>query len=86
MRASDPTTAAKQVSKISVASGGTPLAAAAFKPLPLGGHPPQVSNRASGAPVQAFHGAAVPHMVHPNSGIGLPASGSGMTVHVKGVK
>lgn len=76
MRASDPTTAAKQVSKISVASGGTPLASAAFKPLPLEPHTPQVSTRASGAPVNHFQAQAVPHMVHPNSGVGLPTGGA----------
>lgn len=87
MRASDPTTAAKQVSKISVASGGTPLAATAFKTLPIGAHPPQVNIRENNAPAHNYNAPqAVPHVMHPNSGIGMPTSGSPIVVHVPGVK
>jgi len=77
MRATDPTTAAKQVSKIAIASGGTPIAIAAFKPLPIPGHTPQVSVRASNAPVNHFQSSgAIPHMVHPSNGVGGPHIGA----------
>lgn len=76
-RATDPTTASKTVARVSANVGGTPLATAAFKPLPLGGHTPQVSVRASNAPVNHFQSAgALPHMVHPNSGVGSPHVGA----------
>lgn len=87
MRASDPTTASKNVSKIAVASGGTPLASAAFKPLPIGPHTPQVSVRAQNGPVNHFQSPqALPHMVHPNSGVGTPSVGHPMKIHVAGIK
>lgn len=70
-RATDPTTASKTVARVSANVGGTPLAAAAFKPLPFGPHAPQVSVRANNAPVNHFQSSgAPPHMVHPASGVG----------------
>lgn len=55
------------------AAGGTPLAQAAFKPLPVPGHTPQVSVRAHGAPVNKFQAVqALPHVIHPQNGVGLP--------------
>lgn len=73
MRASDPTTAAKQISRVPQASGGTPLANAAIKPLPIAAHTPQVSVRQNGAPVNHFQATqALPHMIHPQSGVGSP--------------
>lgn len=72
-RATDPTTASKTVARVSANVGGTPLATAGFKPLPIGPHAPQVSVRASNAPVNHFQSSgAPPHMVHPASGIGSP--------------
>lgn len=54
-------------------AGGTPLAAAGFKPLPIPGHTPQTDVRQHNAPVNHFQApAALPHMVHPSSGVGTP--------------
>lgn len=87
MRASDPATAAKQISRVPLASGGTPLAEAAFKPLPIPGHTRQASIRENNAPINHFQSSgSVPHMIHPNSGVGMPKVGSPMKIHVPGVK
>lgn len=87
MRATDPTTAAKEVSKISVAGGGTPLATAAFKPMAVPTHAAGPSVRAGNAPLaHVASSVAPPHMIHPNSGVGVPTSGSPRVVHVPGVK
>lgn len=76
-RATDPTTASKTVARVSANVGGTPLATAAFKPLPIPGHTPQVSVRANNAPVNHFQSSgAPPHMVHPSSGVGGPHVGA----------
>jgi hypothetical protein len=55
--------------------GGTPLADAAFKPLPIPGHPPQKNVRANNAPVNHFQATqALPHMIHPQNNVGMPMS------------
>lgn len=87
MRATQPTVASAAISKVPPMSGGTPLDTAAFKPLPIPGHTPQMNIRENNAPVNHFNApGALPHMMHPNSGVGGPSSGSPMTVHVPGVK
>jgi len=54
--------------------GGTPLADAAFKPLPIPDHTPQKNIRANNAPVNHFQATqALPHMLHPQNGVGTPA-------------
>ena len=57
-------------------AGGTPLASAAFKPLPLGtagAKPPHVDVRSEGAPVNHFQSIqGLPHVIHQQSNIGMP--------------
>lgn len=54
-------------------AGGTEPGLAAVKPLPLGAHPPQINVRSAGQPINRFQSPqALPHVVHPNSGIGMP--------------
>jgi hypothetical protein len=75
LKAYSPTTAGDMTSS-SVGggfAGGVEPQLAAEKPLPLGAHPPQVNIRAGGAPVNHFQTIqALPHMVHPQSGLGMP--------------
>lgn len=81
MKASQPTMASEDTgAQISGgAAGGTPLAQAAFKPLPIPGHTPQVSVRQHGAPTNKFQAVqALPHVIHPNSGVGTPMKGAQM--------
>lgn len=75
MKASMPTTAGDMTTS-SIAggfAGGTEPALAATKPLPLGAHPPQINIRSAGQPINRFQSPqALPHMVHPATGLGAP--------------
>lgn len=81
MKAYTPTTAGAMTGS-SIAggmAGGTPIASAQIKPLPIGAaavKAPHVNIRGENAPVNHFQTpAALPHMIHPSNGVGMPEGG-----------